>query len=88
MTKYLKNEIKKLLFSFCKTPRKARGVCKAKTRRGTLCQAPPVWSKAFDRARNGRCKLHGGLSTGPKTEAGKEAIRMSNKVRKRGYSSQ
>jgi hypothetical protein len=25
--------------------------------------------------------MHGGLSTGPKTEAGKEAIRASNKCR-------
>jgi hypothetical protein len=25
-----------------------------------------VWNKAKDEARNGRCKLHGGLSTGPK----------------------
>lgn len=31
---------------------------------------------------NGRCKNHGGLSTGPKTEQGKQAIRMSNRQRK------
>ena len=37
--------------------------CEAKTRRGTLCQRPaklPV----------GRCKLHGGASTGPRTKDG------------------
>ena len=37
--------------------------CGAKTRRGTSCQAPakqPV----------GRCKLHGGASTGPRTKDG------------------
>ncbi|WP_428410976.1 HGGxSTG domain-containing protein [Legionella sp.] len=31
---------------------------------------------------NGRCKLHGGKSTGPRTEAGREAIRNSNRRRK------
>jgi hypothetical protein len=37
--------------------------CEALTRRGTLCQRPGT-------KRNGRCKLHGGRSSGPKTEAG------------------
>jgi hypothetical protein len=43
--------------------------CGAKTRRGTPCQngAMP----------NGRCRLHGGLSTGPKTAAGIERIRRA-----------
>lgn len=30
-----------------------------------------------------RCRLHGGLSSGPKTEAGREAIRESNRRRGR-----
>ena len=30
---------------------------------------------------NGRCKLHGGLSTGARTEKGREAIRESNRRR-------
>ena len=37
--------------------------CEARTRRGTPCQC-----KALP---NGRCKLHGGASTGPKTPEGK-----------------
>jgi hypothetical protein len=37
--------------------------CEARTRRETLCQRPGT-------TRNGRCKLHGGRSSGPKTEAG------------------
>lgn len=37
--------------------------CEAQTRRGTLCQRP-------GNKINGRCKLHGGRSSGPKTEAG------------------
>lgn len=64
-------------------PRKRRGTCGAKTRKNTPCQAPPVWNKRKDKAMNGRCKLHGGLSSGPKTEAGKEAIRESNRRRKK-----
>ena len=37
--------------------------CEARTRRGTLCQRPGT-------KRNGRCRLHGGRSTGPRTEEG------------------
>jgi hypothetical protein len=43
--------------------------CGAKTRRGTLCQCRAM--------PNGRCRLHGGLSTGPKTEKGIERIRAA-----------
>jgi hypothetical protein len=35
----------------------------AKTRDGTPCQAPAM--------PNGRCRMHGGPSTGPKTEEGR-----------------
>ena len=41
--------------------------CAAKTRRGTACQKPPLRGKT-------RCRLHGGLSTGPKTPEGKARI--------------
>ena len=37
--------------------------CGAKTRAGTPCKKPALW--------NGRCRLHGGRSTGPRTAAGK-----------------
>ena len=37
--------------------------CEAQTRRGTLCQRPGT-------KRNGRCGLHGGNSTGPRTKEG------------------
>jgi hypothetical protein len=43
--------------------------CGAKTRRGTPCQGPAML--------NGRCRLHGGLSTGPKTAEGIERIRRA-----------
>jgi hypothetical protein len=38
--------------------------CGAKTRAGTPCKMQGLYY-------SGRCKLHGGLSTGPKSEAGK-----------------
>ena len=44
--------------------------CGAKTRRGTPCQCPGMKT-------NGRCRVHGGLSTGPKTPEGIERIRQS-----------
>lgn len=38
--------------------------CEAKTRLGTACQCKAL--------ANGRCKLHGGKSTGPRTMEGKK----------------
>lgn len=46
-------------------PQELRGLaCGAKTRKGTPCKVKNIYA-------NGRCKLHGGLSTGPKTLEGK-----------------
>jgi hypothetical protein len=42
-----------------------RSICGATTRQGHPCRMTKVY-------RSGRCKLHGGLSTGPKTEVGRE----------------
>ena len=39
-------------------------MCGAKTRQGTPCKNTRLY-------KNGRCKNHGGLSTGPRTEEGK-----------------
>lgn len=50
---------------FMKAPR-----CGAKTRKGTPCRAPAM--------KNGRCRLHGGKSTGPKTTEGIERIRQAH----------
>jgi hypothetical protein len=44
--------------------------CGARNRRGTACGSPAM--------RNGRCRLHGGLSTGPKTAQGIQRIRRAN----------
>ena len=43
--------------------------CGARNRRGMACGSPAM--------RNGRCRLHGGLSTGPKTAEGIERIRRA-----------
>jgi hypothetical protein len=59
---------------FSKAPR-----CGARTRRGTPCQCPAM--------RNGRCRIHGGLSTGPRTAEGRERIRRARWVHGR-YSQQ
>ena len=45
--------------------------CGAKTRSSTPCAKFPMDGKR-------RCRLHGGLSTGPKTAAGKAAISSAN----------
>ena len=47
--------------------------CGARTRKGTACLR-----KALS---NGRCPNHGGLSTGPRTEAGKQRISEAQKSR-------
>lgn len=44
--------------------------CGARTRAGTPCKRRDLYA-------NGRCRLHGGLSTGPKSEAGREAARRN-----------
>lgn len=57
-------------------PEELRGMtCGAKTRAGTPCQQKGIY-------RNGRCKLHGGLSTGPRTKRGKRRSSLNWKKRK------
>jgi hypothetical protein len=48
------------------------GPCGAKTRAGIPCKQKTVYW-------NGRCKFHGGLSTGPTTAAGKEQARINGR---------
>ena len=44
--------------------------CGAKTRKGTSCNGPAM--------ANGRCRMHGGKSTGPRTPEGLERARRGN----------
>ena len=48
--------------------------CGAMTRKGEPCRAAAIPGK-------GRCRNHGGCSTGPTTEEGRERIRESNRRR-------
>ena len=43
--------------------------CGARTRRGRACQGPAM--------PNGRCRMHGGASTGPRTPEGLERCRRA-----------
>lgn len=47
-----------------------RVICGARNRKGGSCK---VWSVAGKK----RCRFHGGLSTGPKTQAGRDRIRAA-----------
>jgi len=51
-----------------------RVICAAQTRKGTLC-------KALSEPGKRRCKLHGGLSTGPKTSEGRARIAKAQRQR-------
>jgi hypothetical protein len=46
--------------------------CAARTRTGKPCRSPAM--------ENGRCRMHGGASTGPRTAAGRERSRAANLV--------
>ena len=58
--------------------RKGRRLCGAKTRAGSCCQVRAEPGKA-------RCRFHGGKSTGPKTEAGRNRIAEAQRQRWRTY---
>ena len=49
-------------------------ICGARTKRGTICQSRTLY-------RSGRCKNHGGMSTGPKSAEGK--ARVAQNARKK-----
>lgn len=52
--------------------KKNRPLCGAKCRNGSSCKAKAVVDSKTNTPTNGRCRMHGGLSTGPKTLEGKE----------------
>lgn len=61
--------------------------CGARTRAGGCCRAQPVLDAVTKSPKNGRCKLHGGLSTGPRTKEGLqrtlEAMRIGRQARRK-----
>jgi hypothetical protein len=58
--------------------RKDRPRCHARTRAGGACLVRPEPGKA-------RCRFHGGLSTGPRTEEGRARIAEAQRRRWRAY---
>jgi hypothetical protein len=57
--------------------------CGAKKKSGGTCGRPAGWGT--DHPGTGRCKLHGGASTGPKTEEGKKRV-AENALKHGAYS--
>nr|WP_317853180.1 HGGxSTG domain-containing protein [Ruegeria sp. WL0004] len=55
-----------------------RVTCGAKTRQGQPCRSKSEPGRD-------RCRFHGGLSTGPKTEAGRAKISATQKARWAAY---
>jgi hypothetical protein len=45
--------------------------CGAKTRSGRPCRMKAAWDEHRITFKNGRCLVHGGASSGPRTEAGR-----------------
>jgi len=62
-------------------PRHLRPRCMARRRDGRRCQAKVAWDTEHDRARNTKCRVHGGLSTGPRTPEGRRRIGLANRRR-------
>ncbi len=62
-----------------RVPKSERQFCGASTRGGSPCRARACVREDGALAR--RCRLHGGLSTGAKTEAGRARIAASNRRR-------
>jgi len=64
-----------------------RKTCGARTRSGHPCKrAPSIGEDGLPV--NGRCKLHGGHSTGPKTDAGIEQSRKNLEIARAVVSAQ
>lgn len=62
-------------------PKPERPLCGARCRSGRPCRARVYVRKGGKFAK--RCRMHGGASTGPKTEAGRQRIIESNRRRAR-----
>ena len=65
--------------------RRNRPICGARCRDGHSCRAKVVVDPRTDQLVNGRCRIHGGLSSGAKTEEGKEKCRQAAKEGMRRY---
>jgi hypothetical protein len=61
--------------------------CGALTRQGERCKQLPVSDASRYRPapRNGRCRFHGGLSTGPKTPEGRKRVGDAARARYKAW---
>ena len=67
---------------FDRVYRSERHPCGARCRDGHPCQAPAMLDQETGcYVRNGRCRIHGGRSTGPRTLEGKRRIAEANRRR-------
>lgn len=57
--------------------KKNRPFCGARCRDGHECKAKAVVNPRTDKPINGRCRIHGGLSSGAKSPEGKELCRKA-----------
>ena len=55
-------------------------LCGATTRAGYPCRGVPVY-RPPSKPGKARCRMHGGRSTGPRTDGGRAAIAASNRRR-------
>lgn len=62
-----------------------RPPCGAKCRDGSSCKAKVVWDNKHNNPINSRCRMHGGLSSGPKTKEGLERLRKASSNRMKEY---
>ncbi len=66
--------------------RNERPKCGAKCRNGNPCKAPASLDPMYEcYVFNGRCRMHGGLSTGPRTQAGKARIAAAARLKWQRY---
>ena len=58
---------------------RSRPPCGARCRDGHACEASAV-STSTGAPRNGRCRMHGGLSTGPRTVEGRARVAAATRA--------
>lgn len=62
-----------------------RPLCGAKRRDGSSCKAKAVWDDKHNKPINGQCRMHGGLSSGPKTKEGLKGLGKASSNRMKEY---
>jgi hypothetical protein len=66
-----------LLHPISRVLKSERPLCGARCRDGHACRAKAAWDGV--EPYNGRCRIHGGLSTGPRTQEGRDRLSAATK---------